>query len=248
MATYDSPGELYQRRSLRDGNTYDELSRLVAALKTAAEERDRCYPLIWIREMGRVHSPSVQGGLLNLITNQDIVLPDGTRIEGREIAWIADSNYQAEQDSTHTLVTFDDALKRRFTLNIKLGYLAPEQEAGVLHAIVRADTNGLGELSAGDREGLAGLIDRVVLLGQLIRSRKAQGELTSAPPPTIYGYLAFLRMAARIRHCAPVDVARSTLLGNVSQEDEEHAAAILNDVFGLQTAVADEPTMGGNII
>ena len=137
MATFEAPGELYQRRALKDGSTYDEKSRLVAALEQAAREGRDCYHLVWLREIGRVHSSSVQGGLLNLMTKGEIVLPDGSRIDGRPISWVADSNYQAEQDSTHTLVTLDDALKRRFTINLTLGYLSAEQEVQVLHHIIR---------------------------------------------------------------------------------------------------------------
>ena len=87
-----------------------------------------------------MHSSSVQGGLLNLIVKGDIVLPDGSRIDGRGISWVADSNYQAEQDATHTLVTLDDALKRRFSINLTLDYLSAEQEMQVLHHILEEAT------------------------------------------------------------------------------------------------------------
>jgi hypothetical protein len=137
--TYESPGELIVRRALKDGPTYDEKSRLIEALEEAAGSNGDYYPLIWLREMGRVHSASVQGGLLNLLYKGDIVLPDGSRIDGRHIAWIADSNYQSEQDSTHTLVTFDDALKRRFTINLTLDYLTAEQEVQVLTHIFKEE-------------------------------------------------------------------------------------------------------------
>ena len=136
MATYEAPGELYQRRSLKDGTTFDEKSRVVAALEDAAGTNGQCYPLVWLREIGRVHSSSVQGGLLNLMTKGDIVLPDGSRFPGQGIAWVADSNYQAETDSVHTLVTLDDALKRRFSINLTLDYLTPEQEVEVLQHIL----------------------------------------------------------------------------------------------------------------
>lgn len=137
MAIYEAPGELYQRRALDGGTTFDEKSRLVAALQEAQRQKGEYYHLIWLREMGRVHSSSVQGGLLNLMTKGEVVLPDGSEINAREIAWIADSNYQAEQDSTHTLVTLDDALKRRFSVNLTLDYLSTEQEAMVLHHILK---------------------------------------------------------------------------------------------------------------
>ena len=136
MATFEAPGELYQRRSLKDGTTFDEKSRLVDALEDAAKSNGDSYPLIWLREIGRVHSSSVQGGLLNLMAKGDITLPDGSRIDGNGIAWVADSNYQAEHDSTHTLVILDDALKRRFTINLTLDYLTAEQEINVLQHIL----------------------------------------------------------------------------------------------------------------
>jgi energy-coupling factor transporter ATP-binding protein EcfA2 len=139
MATFEAPGELYQRRALKDGTTYDEKSRLVLSLEEANRCRGRQYPLIWLREIGRVHSSSVQGGLLNLMTKSDIVLPDGTRIDGHGISWVADSNYQAEHDSTHTLVTLDDALKRRFSINLALNYLTAEEEVQVLHQILKEE-------------------------------------------------------------------------------------------------------------
>lgn len=139
MATYEAPGELYQRRALKNGTTYDEKSALVLSLEEANRCRGQQYSLIWLREIGRVHSSSVQGGLLNLMTKSDIVLPDGTRIDGQGISWVADSNYQAEHDSTHTLVTLDDALKRRFSINLTMGYLTAEEEVQVLHQILEEE-------------------------------------------------------------------------------------------------------------
>lgn len=246
MAMYESPSEFYSRRALENGCTFDEPSGLIDAISAAVKAVDKSYPLIWIREMGRVHSSSVQNGLVNLITDQDIVFPDKTRVSGKGIAWIADSNYQAEQDSTHTLVTLDDALKRRFAINITLPYLPPDQEVKVLHHVVQ--NNGFSRSYGEDQPKLLEMIDRVVEVGQHVRSRKAHGDLLSACPPTIYGYLAFLRMALRMPHLSQAEIARNTLLGNVSDEDEEHVAAILSDVFGLKADLEDEPTMGGNII
>jgi hypothetical protein len=61
MATYETPGELYQRRSLKDGTTFDEESDLVEAISSAGKKTKTRYPLIWLREMGRVHCSTVQG-------------------------------------------------------------------------------------------------------------------------------------------------------------------------------------------
>jgi len=139
MAIFESPGELFQRRALRDGATYDEKSMLVAALEEAACLSGQFYPLIWLREIGRVHSAMVQGGLLNLMCKGEVVLPGGDRIDVQRVAWVADSNYQAESDSTHTLVTLDDALKRRFTVHLTLDYLTADQEVQVLRNLLREE-------------------------------------------------------------------------------------------------------------
>ena len=87
MAIFESPGELFQRRSLKDGSTYDEKSILVCALGEAAKLADRYYPLIWLREIGRVHSAMVQGGLLNLMSKAEVTLPDGKLLDASRIAW-----------------------------------------------------------------------------------------------------------------------------------------------------------------
>jgi hypothetical protein len=214
------------------------MSKLVQALDDAAEARGKSYPLIWLREMGRVHSSSVQGGLLNLMTKSDIILPDGRRLDGQGIAWIADSNYQAEGDSTHTLVTFDDALKRRFSINLTLDYLSAEQEVQVLRHL-------MGESAARKMEGE--LIIKVVKLGQIIRRHRSEGALQSLVPPTIYGYLAFLRMAQALLHLSLHQIALSTLLGNASAEDQKLLPGVFNEVFGLKAADDDDPTMGSNL-
>jgi hypothetical protein len=238
---YETPGELLQRRSLRDGTTYDEKSGLVNAIEDASRSSDSHYTLIWTRELGRVHSTSVQGGLLDMITKGDIILSDGTRIDGRGMAWVADSNYQAENEATHTLVTFDDALKRRYTVNITMDYLSAEQETMVLREILKK------EKPRGFQKSDEELIEKVVQLGHAIRRQREEGNLHSAPPPTISGYLAFLRMSVRLRHLSLQQVALATLLGHCSREDSKQATAVLNEVFGLQAIDAEDPAMGVNL-
>jgi len=244
MATYEAPGELFQRRSLKDGTTFDEDSMLVRALENSEKSKDDQYPLIWLREMGRVHSSSVQGGLLNLMSKGYIRLPNGRHIDGSGIAWVADSNYQAENDSTHTLVTLDDALKRRFSVNLTLDYLSAEQEVEILRHL-SSNGDGMEKLDGHDD---AAMIINVVRLGNIIRRHRAEGELQSVPPPTIYGYLTFLRMATSLPHLSPQQIAELTMLGNAAIEDRKVVAAVLNEVFGLRQADPDEdPAVGGNL-
>jgi len=54
--------------------------------------------------------------------------------------------------------------------------------------------------SAKNRDSTARLIHKVVQLGQAVRRHRAEGNLRSLAPPTIYGYLAFLRMATALPH------------------------------------------------
>ncbi len=237
MAVYETPGELYQRRAIQNGTTYDEDSQLVQSLKKAAEDRDAYYSIIWLREMGRVHAPSVQGGLLNLMTHDDIVLPNGSHLSGHGIAWIADSNYQAAHESTHTLVTLDDALRRRFGSNLTMDYLSSELEAVVLENLWR-------ECSQTDVD--MELIDKVVKLGQVVRRHRNEGSLQSLVPPTIHGYLAFLRKAQSMPELSRQQVAEATLLGNASGRDRELLPAIQQEIFGLKK-VEDEASLTANL-
>jgi hypothetical protein len=225
MATYETPGELYQRRALKEGTTFDEESGLVKALMNSMVSNEQHYSLIWLREMGRVHSASVQGGLLDLMVRGEILLPNGSRVDGTKLSWVVDSNYQAESDATHTLVTLDDALKRRFTINLTMDYLSAEQEVQVLDHLCSGE-----QWKKIDRS----LLREVVHLGQVIRRSKSEGNLLSVPPPTIYGYLAFMRMAKTLPHLSLQQVAMSTLLGNANSEDRKTASIVFNEVFGLQ--------------
>ena len=234
MVIYESPGELRQRRSIKDGYTFDEKSELVRNLELASSDRDGSYTLIWLREIGRVHSAAVQGGLLDIMTHGIIHLCDGQKISGINIAWVADSNYQAEADSVHTLVVFDDALRRRFGRNITLSYLDVNQEATALEHIVRREPY-LRKVSDAD-------ITSVVKLGQTIRKHKGTGSLRSVTPPTIYGYLSFLRQLRTLPDCSLEWAARCTLLGNASRDDSGLVTETINEAFGLSkgTGVAAE--------
>jgi hypothetical protein len=238
MAAFETPGDLYSRRALSDGTTYDEKSALVEALEQAAAAKDEAYPLIWLREMGRVHSPSVQGGLLDLMCKGSILLPGGARISGDRIAWIADSNYQAEHDATHTLVTFDDALKRRFSMNVTLDYLPAEMETAVLDHLMKR---------AGGPSVSRDLIVKVVALGQEVRRLRSEGQMQSVPPPTLYGYLSFLRMAQSMPKMPHPQIALVTVLGNAGLDDQKAKAAVLNQAFGLRSDDTDSAVFDGNL-
>jgi hypothetical protein len=238
MVLFETPGELYTHRAIADGTTFDEESVLVAALREAERNAEDFYSLIWLREMGRVHSASVQGGLLNLITDGVIRLPNGDDIDGRSIAWVADSNYNAEETASHTLVELDSALARRATINIPFDYLAPDEEERITKYFVSE-----GYLPNVKEE----LIVKVVELGQAIRAQRRQGNLLSVAPPTLHGYFAFLRMTHGLSHLPPQEVANMTLLGSAAPSDRERLGGLCSEVFGIRKAQRKDAVMGGEL-
>jgi hypothetical protein len=77
------------------------------------------------------------------------------------------------------------------------------------------------------------LIVKVVQMGQVIRRYRADGTLLSVPPPTLYGYLAFLRMVQAMPHLSLLQIAQATLFGNAGREDRQHISGVFGEVFGL---------------
>lgn len=224
MAVFETVSELLFRRALRKGNTYDEPSPIVMALRKCLQDLGEVYPLLWFREMGRVPTASVQGGLLNLMTKGPACLSNDEVVCLDKIAYLADSNYHTGDTTTHVLVTQDDALNRRWTVSIPFDYLSPEQEEEITHFHIRE-----GFLPKVPEE----LVEKVVRLGDRIRGQRADGSLSSLAPPSLYGYFSFLRCVHRHPHLSPRQVAEATMLGSASPKDREEALGLFSDVFGV---------------
>ncbi|MCD4737065.1 MAG: AAA family ATPase [Bacteroidales bacterium] len=222
MALFDTPAELYQRRSLKDGHTYDEPSVLTTAMKKCVKLRENQIPLIFLKEMGRVHTASIQGGLLNLMTKSDIYLPSGDTIPGDYICFLADSNYQAAEDSQHTLVTFDTALKRRFPVNVLLDYLTKKEEWTVTEHILKQEDEKIIIDNS--------LLEKVIELGTNIRQYQSEGNLLSVVPPTIYGYLTCYKMAKALTGIPLETIVSNTLLGNATRDDNRMTSTLIQNV------------------
>ena len=152
-------------------------------------------------------------------------LTNDEMICGQGLAWIADSNYHTDDTSTHVLVTQDDALNRRWTVNIAFDYLSPEQEIEILKFHTQQ-----GYIPQVEEK----LIFKVVELGHAIRQQRKQGSLTSLAPPSIYGFSAFLRAAYRHPRFSIQEVAENTLLGAASSKDREEVRGLFSDVFGIR--------------
>jgi hypothetical protein len=91
------------------------------------------------------------------------------------------------------------------------------------------------------------LISKVVALGTTIRRHRSEGNLHSVTPPTIWGYMAFLRMAKALPHLQVKQVAMATLLGNAGMEDQKIVSGIMNEVFGLADAQNEDSALGSNL-
>ncbi|MBN1674971.1 MAG: AAA family ATPase [Kiritimatiellae bacterium] len=241
FTVFSEPGELFFRRAIRSGTTYDEESPLVAAIRAAQTNNDDCYHVIWVKEIGRAPSTAVQGGLLELLPRTGwVALPDGTRLATGHIAVLADSNYQAQEDYNHNLVQLDDALNGRFGIHITMAYLDEKEEILILKQLAK---EGYSPPSNPN------LIELIVQLGQKIRKQRLEGALQSVAPPTIYSYLSFLEMAAALPHHTPQELALATLLGNASMEDQNACLAIFNEVFALrERQEEDSVTAGGRLL
>ena len=237
MCIFDSPSELYQRRAIRSGTTYDEASPIIKCLQmivSAQASGTDAYWCIYLKEIGRCHSSSVMGGLLDLLTNGPIFLPDSTRLEVTGLSWVCDSNYQAEGDAQYVLVPLDEALRRRFSTNLTMNYLPLQVEEGIVKQLVREQDLNVAEAD----------IKAVVRLGHEIRRRRALGELQSLVPPTIYGFMSCLRLKARHRSTSLMDALRCTLIGNASSEDMGAAWAVVSEVLGVG---AEAETLAGGV-
>jgi hypothetical protein len=239
MVVFDTISEMYYRRAIRDGQTYDEPSCIVNAILESKKVLDDVYPVIWLREIGRVSTAAIQGGLLNLMTQGFTRISDNAMVSGAGVAWFADSNYHTDATSTHILVTQDDALKRRWTVSIAFDFPSPEQEVEILRYLMKTKY-----LPATDE----GLVLNIVELGGMLRTQRAQGNLLSLAPPTIYGYCAFIREAARDPHYPLPDVANLTLLGSANLEDREAAQALFCEVFGFRRETANSVAAGGDLV
>jgi hypothetical protein len=236
MTGFETGGELYRVRSLANGNTFYEDSIMFNAIVEAQSLTETHYVVIWNRELGRCQA-GIQGALLNIICRGDIVHVDGRRYDSEGISFITDNNYQAMDDATHTLTTFDDALRRRYPVNMTLDYLPASTEAEILRQLLLRDAVVVDE----------DVIPQIVKLGTKIREAKAEGRLQTVPPPTIHGYLAVLRLLRRLPTYELQDILENTLLGNASSDDRKLFPALYYEVFGSTPACDEDIAIGDDL-
>ncbi len=222
MVSYETPQEIERKRELKNATTFDAYSDLVRYMVEGNKLAKTHYPLIFIKEIGRAHSPAVQNALVTALEKPTIYLFDGTALDIGEIRFVMDSNYVSEEDDIYVLTEFDTALKRRVEINLTCDYLSPEEEAMIVVNERKVKVKDLAK------------VKKVVQLGQKIRVRRKEGNLQSLTPPTIYGYLAAVKLMEQQPDMPMEHVMGSTLLGSAKEEDSEEAWLLYDEVFGLR--------------
>ncbi len=223
VSSIDSPSEVYHLRSIApDRGTYFENSAIFNALEEAQspEVKEQFYCTVWFKELGRV-GEAVQGALVDVITQGRIAHPSRGSISTDGVAFLADSNYQAQDVAVHTLATFDESLKRRFRYNTTVMYQSPAVESIILRHI--CSDEGI----AYDEEVLAG----IVKLGGKVREAKAAGKLVSLPPPTISAYLSILKIVRILPGLELRTLLENSILGNATNDDRKLFPALYHDTF-----------------
>jgi len=226
MVKFDTPGECHERTRIKSTGTVDVPSLIIDALLDARKKQKDHYPIVYFMEMGRVHTASIQGGLLNIVGKPYVKLADNKKIPTDNVCFIADSNYQAADDATYTLVTFDAALKRRFDINMSIPHFPEENQVHILHDLVH-DTL--------DKNPDVELIKNIIRLGQEIRQYKAEGNLESVTEPNPKGYLTCYEMIKSLPGIG-IDLAISnTMLGNAASDDLKLVDSSIQNVFYRHT-------------
>ncbi len=225
MVKFDTPGECHERTKIRDRNTVEVESEILAALRDSMEKHKEYYPIVYLMEMGRVHSASIQGGLLNIVGKPHVKSTDKAKIPTGNVCFIADSNYQAAGEGTYTLVTFDPALKRRFDINLSIPYFTEEDEVHVLYDLV-CDTI--------DKDPDLELIRNIIKLGQMIRQYKAEGNMQSVTEPNPKGYLTCYETIRALPGIGINLAITNTMLGNAATDDVKLVDSSIQNVFYSQ--------------
>ncbi len=231
MVKFDTPGECHERTMIKNRDTVDVPSAIIDALKDAQVTKKDHYPIVYFMEMGRVHSASIQGGLLNIVGKPHVKALDNQKIPTDNVCFIADSNYQAAGDATYTLVTFDEALKRRFDINLSIPHFPEENQVHIMHDLVYDTLDKTPDVE---------LIKNIINLGQVIRQYKAEGNLVSVSEPNPKGYLTCYELIKNLPGIGVNLAVTNSMLGNAATEDLKLVDTSIQTVFYTHTITTDK--------
>lgn len=221
MSQFGAAPDIWCSVELTRSRTRIVPSPIVRAIMDTQGLRDSHFVVVWLRELGRVMTASIQGSLVSLVQD-DIELYDGQRLDASHVVFVTDSNH-FDDESLYTLVQKDAALMRRW-LTMPIGYLAEEQEATIVSQL-------LGDSVPDDQ------VAKVVRIGAEIRAKHKGGGFKSVSPPTIRSYVVCLEAVRDLQAQVPVhELVRTVLLGGVGPEDAADATAIVARAFGLRVS------------
>ncbi|MAE63258.1 MAG: hypothetical protein CMJ18_03215 [Phycisphaeraceae bacterium] len=218
ISSFEAPSEIWYRTVVKEFSTHDQPQRMLEVLEEAAADRETLH-VVWIVESGRGITATVQGGLLEIVGQDTIRDPQGKQFDARNVAFVTDSNHQANESGDFAIHELDQAYGRRWTRRLTFAGLDPEQEARVLR-----------ELAADSTEEQVG---QVVALAIAIRRKHGENALESVLPPTIDAELDLLGCLRRL----PVDSRQTvfnTLLGHCQDQERDEAESIFAEAFGVK--------------
>ncbi len=224
---YESPSELWYRRSIDQDGTYDEEQKLVDFLRESIAKTDEAYYLLHLMELGRTRS-EIQHAYVHLIEKNDLIDPlKGESMGVLNLAVVADSNYAAAHQFEFLLAEQDTALFNRINESaIKIDHLSADEESAILKEI---------KCHLGAEEVPDALIEKITDLGNMIRTEQLEnGALSSVSPVSMRQYISFLKKAVR-SPLPPEELVDATLLALASDEDLETISELKARVFGAKS-------------
>ncbi len=218
--------ELFRRRSIRNGNTYDEMQPALATLKQALrlQEDPDNIAIWWLSELLRC-LPEIQHGILGMIQNR-IFDDQGKYIgDGSSLRIVCDSNFGASEHGDYVgLAQFDGALSARMTANLNWDYLPFKDELEILMCIVSHEIE--------DREAI--LYSMLAFCHEIRKTKIKKGDFASIPYPNMRSYLSFIRKLEK-GIFEIEDLYRIVFYGSGTPNDQVKARAIaLEQLSNLQ--------------
>jgi hypothetical protein len=167
----------------------------------------------------------ISTALLDLMTKSEIEINESTRIPPNTVSFCADSNYQAAGSASsgnYVLSTLDEAVNRRFEIQLEINFLPKDMEIEVLRFLVQQN------LPSEEIDNT--LICNIVELGSKIRGLRNSGKISSINP-TPYNYLAAYRLIKGLPERDVISLLKKTIVGNASEQDKPQLDSLINNVF-----------------
>lgn len=255
VCEFESASEWFSTPIIRDGTSSSVLSRPLQILYEFEKLKGTHYCVLDLVELQRGYGQSLNG-VLTMLGGPQINIGGYDPIDVSHVSFWTSSNLRAAQDGTYQhagLAERDEAVLRRFVVNLAFGFSDAESEVAVVSRWFepRADApvlNTYEPTPPPPRGDMTEFVRDMVAIGQAVRAARMEGRLTSIVPPGFGAYKATLKLANALPHVPLDTLARHCLLGNPSLEDEQAADALIRQVLRGEGAAADASEVGGGLI